>query len=282
MSEETTGRAGPAAPELGLDVAKAFDLRGRVAVVTGAASGIGRSAALLFAHAGADVVLGDRAEQALGETAAAIEAIGREAVARRVDVSHREEVDALVGAATEHFGRIDVMANVAGIIRNAPFVDVTEAELDELVAVNQKGVFFGCQAAARAMAARGGGSIVNIASAGMDAPAPGIAVYAMTKAAVAMMTRCLAIEMGPSGVRVNSVAPGFTDTGMTRRHWQDEQGNVNPAARDAIWGEMARRVPLGTIGTPEDIAYAMLYLASDASRFVTGQVLRPNGGVAML
>jgi 3-oxoacyl-[acyl-carrier protein] reductase len=161
------------------------------------------------------------------------------------------------------------------------FLDVTEEELDEVIGVNQKGVFFGCQAAARAMAERGGGSIINIASAGMDTPAPNIAVYAMTKAAVAMMTRSLAIEMGPQGVRVNTIAPGFTDTGMTQRHWIDEDGNRDVDARDAIWGQMAGMVPLGSIGKPEDIAFAMLYLASDASRFVTGQVVRPNGGVAM-
>lgn len=271
----------PRSPELSLDVAAAFDLSGRVAVVTGAASGIGRAAALLFASAGADVVVSDRAEAALEETATRVGQMGRKAIARVADVSSRVEVDGLVATAIDTFDRIDVMANVAGIISNAAFVDVTEAQLDEIITVNQKGVFFGCQAAARAMAERGGGSIINIASAGMDAPAPGIAAYAMTKAAVAMMTRVLALEMGSAGVRVNTVAPGFTDTGMTQRHWKDDEGRADEEARDAIWGQMADRVPLHTIGTPEDIAYAMLYLASDASRFVTGQVLRPNGGVAM-
>jgi 3-oxoacyl-[acyl-carrier protein] reductase len=173
------------------------------------------------------------------------------------------------------------MANVAGIMRSARFLDVTEEELDETIGVNQKGVFFGCQAAARAMAERGGGSIINIASAGMDMPAPNIAVYAMTKAAVAMMTRTLAFEMGSQGVRVNTVAPGYTDTGMTQRHWVGEDGKKNLEMRDTVWGQMADRVPLRSIGEPEDIAFALLYLASDASRFVTGQVLRPNGGVVM-
>ena len=263
------------------DVEHAFDLTGRVAVVTGAASGIGRAAALLFAKAGASLVVADRDQAALERTGSEIEALGRPVVPVRVDVSVRAEVEALVGAAVDGLGRIDVMANVAGIIRNQLFVDVSEAELDELIAVNQKGVFFGCQAAARAMGEQGAGSIINVASAGMDAPAPGISVYAMTKAAVAMMTRTLAIEMGPSGVRVNTVAPGFTDTGMTQRHWKDASGAEDTAARDALWEQMSARVPLATIGQPDDIAFAMLYLASDASRFVTGQVLRPNGGVAM-
>jgi 3-oxoacyl-[acyl-carrier protein] reductase len=263
------------------DISQAFDLTGRVAVVTGAASGIGRAASVLFVKAGASVVIADRLEEGLFETQSEISKLGGEAVPIVLDVSNRGEVEALVAAAVEGFGRIDVMANVAGIMRNAMFVDVTEEELDEVIGVNQKGVFFGCQAAARAMASRGGGSIINIASAGMDSPAPNISVYAMTKAAVAMMTRSLAIEMGPKGVRVNTVAPGFTDTGMTQRHWVDEDGSLDLDARDAMWGQMADRVPLGTIGEPEDIAMAMLYLASDASRFVTGQILRPNGGVAM-
>ena len=264
-----------------VDIAEAFSLSGRVAVVTGAASGIGRAASILFAKAGADLVIGDCSEKGLSETAAEIEEIGRAVAPVVLDVSVKREVEALVGTATERFGRIDVMANVAGIMRNALFVDVSEEDLDAVIGVNQKGVFFGCQAAAREMAARGGGSIINIASAGMDTPAPNISVYAMTKAAVAMMTRSLAIEMGEKGIRVNTIAPGFTDTGMTQRHWVAGDGTQDLVARDAIWGEMTGRVPLGTVGQPEDIAFAMLYLASDASRFVTGQVVRPNGGVAM-
>ncbi len=263
------------------DIARAFDLTDRAAVVTGAASGIGRAASILFAKAGANLVIADRESGALAETASEISKLGREVVPVVMDVSIRSEVEALVGTALDRFERLDVMANVAGIMRNAMFLDVTEEDLDAIIGVNQKGVFFGCQAAARAMAERGGGSIINIASAGMDSPAPDISVYAMTKAAVAMMTRSLAIEMGPQGVRVNTVAPGFIDTGMTQRHWIDGDGNQDLEARDTMWGQMSARVPLGSIGQPEDIAFAMLYLASDASRFVTGQVVRPNGGVAM-
>lgn len=263
------------------DIAKAFDLTDRVAVVTGAASGIGRAASILFAKAGAKLVIADRSRDALNETASAISKLAGEVVPVVMDVSRRSEVDALVATAIERFQRLDIMANVAGIMRNGMFLDVSEDVLDEVIGVNQKGVFFGCQAAARVMAKQGSGSIINIASAGMDMAAPDIAVYAMTKAAVAMMTRSLAIELGSKGVRVNTVAPGFTDTGMTQRSWIDEEGQRNLGARDAIWSAMLERVPLGAIGQPEDIAFAMLYLASDASRFVTGQVIRPNGGVVM-
>jgi 3-oxoacyl-[acyl-carrier protein] reductase len=263
------------------DIQNAFDLTDRVAVITGAASGIGRAASILFAKAGANLVIADRSEAGLSGTAAEVTKLGREVASVVMDVSIKRDVEALVATAIDRFDRLDIMANVAGILRNALFLDVTEEDLDEIIAVNQKGVFFGCQAAAKVMAERGGGSIINIASAGMDMAAPNIAVYAMTKAAVAMMTRSLAIEMGDKGIRVNTIAPGFTDTGMTQRHWTDDAGHQDIAARDAMWGQMAQMVPLGSIGQPEDIAYAMLYLVSDAARFVTGQVVRPNGGVVM-
>ena len=263
------------------DLERAFDLTDRVAVVTGAASGIGRAASIVFAKAGARLVIADQSKEGLAETAAEIEELGRPVLSLPTNVAVREEVESLVQSAVERFGAIDVMANVAGIIRNALVVDVPDDDLDTMIEVNQKGVFYGCAAAARVMAGQGRGSIINIASAGMDSPAPGISVYAMTKAAVAMLTRCLALEVGPSGVRVNTVAPGFTDTGMTQRHFIDEGGEVDTTARDEMWARMSGMTPLGLVGEPEDIALAMLYLASDASRYVTGQVLRPNGGVAM-
>jgi len=264
------------------ELIQAFALSQRVAVVTGAAGGIGRAAAITFAKAGADVVVADRAEAGLSETVDAITSQGGKALCVPTDVSERSEVEALVRCAVDHFGGLDVMANVAGIIRTAPFIEVGDEDLDEIIAVNQKGVFYGCATAARIMAERGRGSIINIASAGMDHPAPGLAVYAMTKAAVAMMSRTLAAEMGPHGVRVNTVAPGFVDSPMTQRHFTGDDGSVDTEARDAIWGQMSGMAALGTIGRPEDIALAMLYLASDASRYVTGQVIRPNGGVAMM
>ena len=259
----------------------AFSLTDRSAVVTGAGSGIGREAARVFSLAGARVAIGDLDESGLGDTAKEIERAGGEVVTRRVDVRRREDVEALVDAAVLGFGGIDVMANVAGIIRNRRVVDTDEAELDEVLSVNLKGVFFGCAAAARAMAASGGGSIINIASAGMDQPAEGLSAYAMSKAAVAMLTRTLAVEMGADGVRVNTIAPGFIDTSMTRRHFVDDAGRVDAKTRDALWSTMSSQSPLSRIGNVKDIAHAMRYLASDAAAFVTGQTLRPNGGVVM-
>lgn len=261
---------------------KAFDLSGRVAVVTGAGGGIGREAAVVFAAAGARVVIGDVKAEGLFETVPMIEAVGGRAIAVPTDVSRRSEVDALVQTAKEEFGSVDVMANVAGIIRNNLVVDTTEEELDAVIAVNLKGVYFGCAAAARVMIEQGRGSIVNVASTGMDMPVPTLSCYALTKAAVAMLTRTLATEVGPHGVRVNAIAPGFTDSPMTQRTWKADDGHVDESARDQLWATRSAQSPLNRIGTVRDQALQMLYLASDAASFVTGQVLRANGGVTML
>jgi 3-oxoacyl-[acyl-carrier protein] reductase len=261
---------------------RAFDLTGRVAVVTGAGGGIGREAAAVFAAAGARVVLGDVKTDELFETVRLIEAVGGRAIAVPTDVSRRAEIDALVQTARQEFGSVDVMANVAGIIRNNLVVDTTEEELNTVLAVNLKGVYFGCAAAARVMIEQGSGSIINVASTGMDMPVPTLSCYSLTKAAVAMLTRTLATEVGPHGVRVNGIAPGFTDSPMTQRTWKAADGHVDESARDQLWTVRAAQSPLHRIGTVRDQALQMLYLASDASAFVTGQVLRANGGVTMV
>ncbi len=258
------------------DVAAAFSLEGRTAVVTGAASGIGQAAALVYAKAGAKVVLADRDAGGLEETAAHIE----DRVVVPTDVSDRTSVEALAAAALQASGRIDVWANVAGIIRNAPIVDTTEEDLDAVIAVNLKGVFFGVAVAGRVMSAAGRGAIVNVASAGGEVPTPTIPVYGMTKAAVIHLTRTAATELAPAGVRANAVAPGFIDTPMTQRAFTAPDGTVDEALRTQVHAERGA-VPLGIVGQPSDIAWAMLYLAADASRFMTGQVMRPNGGVYM-
>jgi 3-oxoacyl-[acyl-carrier protein] reductase len=263
------------------DALRAFDLTGRVALVTGAASGIGRASAELLGAAGAAVLCADLDHDGALATAAQIEALGATALARRVDVTVAGEVDALVAEAVSALGQLDVMANIAGIILQAPVVEFEDDAFDRIMAVNLKGVFHGCRAAARVMSAQCSGSIVNMASAAIDTPSPGLAGYGMAKAAVVQLTRVLATEMGPLGVRVNAVAPGFVETAMTSRRFTATDGSVDETHRDAVLNAVSRSTPLRTVGRPEDIAHAVLYLASDASRFVTGQIMRPNGGVAM-
>ena len=259
----------------------AFDLTGRVALVTGAASGIGRASAERMAEAGATVVCADRDAEGATVTARQITGAGGQADSVSLDVTDAEEVEAVVQGAVDRHGRLDVMANVAGIIHTSTVLETQESDLDRLLAVNLKGVFFGCQSAGRVMVAQGSGSIVNMASAAIDQPAPRLAPYGMAKAALVQLTKVLATEIGPIGVRVNAVAPGYIVTGMTNRAWVAEDGTEDEEAKAAVTAQMAKGAPLRTVGEPDDIAYAVLYLASDASKFMTGQILRPNGGVAM-
>ncbi|MDA8357413.1 MAG: SDR family NAD(P)-dependent oxidoreductase [Actinomycetota bacterium] len=269
MTEDT--RSGPGA----------FDLSGRVAVVTGAGSGIGRASAGVLAAAGAAVWCADVREEAASRTAEAIADAGGTAVARGVDVSVAAEVDGLVAEAVECDGRLDVMCNVAGIMVDGPILELTEEDLDQVLAVNLKGVLYGCQAAGRVMIAQRSGSIINMSSTAALAPAPRIGAYAMTKAAVLQLTRTMAMEVGRKGVRVNAVAPGFVPTEMTSRYYRRPDGTIDEELREMVLAPMRKFAPLGRVGEPADIAHCVWYLASDASSFLTGQCISPNGGVAM-
>jgi 3-oxoacyl-[acyl-carrier protein] reductase len=211
-----------------------------------------------------------------------VRALPAEALALRVDVSCRAAVEALVASAVRSFERLDVMANVAGNGHESPLLDTAEADLDRVLAVNLKGVWFGCQAAGAVMARQGSGSIASIASSAAFEPYPTLGAYSVSKAGVVALTRVLAAELGRSGVRVNAIAPGMIDTPMAARAARRPDGTIDPARREAIVAWAKRRSPLGRAGRPEDVALAVLYLASDAARYVTGQVLHVNGGVPMV
>ncbi|KMS76095.1 3-oxoacyl-ACP reductase [Streptomyces viridochromogenes] len=250
--------------------AKAYDLTGRTAFVTGAASGIGRASAHLLAEAGAAVHCADRDAQGLHDTATLIKASGGTARTHHLDVTDREQLRQAVASCE----RLDVMAAVAGIMHSSPVLETRDEDLDRVLNVNFKGVLYACQEAARAMLTQGiRGSIITMASGAVDTGGPGLLCYGAAKAAVVQLTKTLATEMGPHGIRVNAVAPGWIRTPMTDRH--------DTAAQTQTEAFMARMSPLGRVGEPEDIAHAVLHLASDASSFTTGQILRPNGGVAM-
>ncbi|MEU3340968.1 SDR family NAD(P)-dependent oxidoreductase [Streptomyces sp. NPDC006668] len=249
---------------------KAYDLTGRTAFVTGAAGGIGRASAVLLAEAGATVHCADLDAQGLHETATLVKDAGGTAHTHHLDVTDREQL----GRAVASCERLDVMAAIAGIMHSSPVLETRDEDLDRVLDVNFKGVLYACQEAARAMLARKvRGSIVTMASGAVDTGRPGLLCYGVAKAAVVQLTRTLASEVGRHGIRVNAVAPGWTRTPMTDRHEAEAQ-----AQTEAM---MARLSPLARVGEPEDVAHAVLYLACDASSFVTGQILRPNGGVAM-
>ncbi|MGY5101996.1 SDR family NAD(P)-dependent oxidoreductase [Streptomyces sp. 900105245] len=248
----------------------AYDLSGRTAFVTGAAGGIGRASAVLLAEAGATVHCADRDPDGLHGTAALIKDRGGTAHPHVLDVTDR----ARLAEAVRSCGRLDVLAAIAGIMHSSPVLDTRDEDLDRVLEVNFKGVLYACQEAARLMLDRGTrGSIVTMASGAVDTGGAGLLCYGAAKAAVVQLTKTLATEMGPHGIRVNAIAPGWIRTPMTNRHDREAQAHTETV--------MARMAPLGRVGEPDDIAHAVLHLASDASAFTTGQILRPNGGVAM-
>jgi 3-oxoacyl-[acyl-carrier protein] reductase len=254
-----------------------FDLTGRQSLVTGAGSGIGRQTAIRLAAAGADVICADLDGKAAAATAALIDRDGKRASAVTLDVAQQEDVARVIGQGPP----LHVLCNVAGILTHASLEALTEDDLDRVLAVNLKGVLFCSQAAIAGMRDAGGGSIINLASAAIDSIAPNLAAYAMSKAAIAQLTRSMATEWATLRVRVNAVAPGFVDTSMTAHSYRDAEGRIDERKRDEYLTRMREFTPLGIAGEADDIANCIWFLASEASRYMTGQILRPNGGIAM-
>ena len=248
-----------------------FDLSGKVALVTGANTGIGQAIAIALAGAGADVAVAGRSDPA--ETVAAIAALGRKAVAIEADFSSTEPVARVIEEVLTAFGRLDVLVNNAGIIRRADATGVSESDWDAVVDTNLKTLFFLSQTAAHSMLKRGPegqscGKIINIASllsfqGGMRVPA-----YAAAKSGVAGLTKALANEWAARGLQVNAIAPGYIETNNTAPLRADELRNR----------QISERIPAGRWGRPDDIAGAAVFLASPASDYVTGHVLAVDGG----
>ncbi len=244
-------------------------LDGRVALVTGAARGIGRAAALALAHAGADVALGLRDVDADQGLAAEITALGRRALPLQMDVGSLEQVRAAVARADAELGSIDVLVNNAGASPENPAEDVREEDFDLTVRVNLKGTFFVSQAVGRLMIRRGFGRIVNIGSQAGLVALRAESVYCMTKAAISHLTRCLAVEWGRHGITVNCVAPTFIETPGT------EPALADPAFRAEVTENIAG---LHRIGAPMEVAGAVVFLASPAASLITGVTLPIDGG----
>jgi NAD(P)-dependent dehydrogenase (short-subunit alcohol dehydrogenase family) len=243
-------------------------LAGRTALVTGAGKGLGRAVALGFAAAGADVVLMARTLADLEAVAREVQALGRQALVAVADATDSRQVDAAVEQAVARFGRIDVLAHAAGGSLRKPSVEVTDEEWDAVIAANLSSTFKVCRAVGRHMLVQGGGSIINLSStAGMRGRA-GNAPYSAAKAAVINLSRALAMEWAPKGVRVNVLAPGRFLTPLTEAEMSVPEK----------YAAFVRQVPLGRIGKPEEIQDIAVWLASDASAYVTGSTITLDGG----
>jgi len=246
-----------------------LELTGKVALVTGGAQGIGKVVALLFAQNGADLVISDINLEKAEETAKEIESIGRKAMAIKVDVANFDDVNRMTQAVIERFGHIDILINNAGITRDKLILRMTEEDWDAVLNINLKGTFNCTKVVVRHMAKQRSGKIVNIASVVGEMGNAGQANYAASKAGVIGFTKTIAREFAQRGINVNAIAPGYIQTPMT------------DALPEKVKEELKRLIPMERLGQPEDVAQAVLFFVSEASSYITGQVLNVNGGIYM-
>jgi dehydrogenase/reductase SDR family protein 4 len=248
-----------------------FDVSGKVAIVTGGSRGIGRAIALGLANYGADVVVASRKQEDLDVVAREIRALGRKAVGTATHMRNREDIERLVQATLDEFGKIDILVNNAGTNPYfGPFLQMEERTWDQIMTVNLKAYYLLAQAASKGMMDRKSGNIINVASAGGKRASPGLGAYSISKAGVIMLTQVLAQELGPYGIRVNAIAPGIIQTRFAEALWSNE----------LILQRTKEQTPLGRIGQPEEMAGVCVWLASEASSFVAGQTIVLDGGAS--
>jgi NAD(P)-dependent dehydrogenase (short-subunit alcohol dehydrogenase family) len=248
-------------------------LSGRVAIVTGAASGIGRASAIAFAHEGARVLVVDIDGQGGEDTVARITDQGNEAFFARVDVSREAEVKRMTEDAVARWSKIDILFNNAGVVLVKPLEETTEEEWERVMSINVKAVFLAAKHVVPHMRRSGGGAILNTGSIASIAGQVGTPVYSASKGAIALLTKSLALDYGRDHIRVNCICPGITDTPMLREHMGQGPGG------EALIRMRLSRVPLGEILKPEDVARAALYLVSDDSAGITGVLHIVDGGL---
>ncbi len=248
-----------------------FNLNGKIAIVTGARRGMGRTHAIALSDAGAKVVVSDISQEDCQSVVEDIKERGGEAVAVKCDISKKEEVESMIKETKNAFGGIDILVNNAGIINFNDFLEITEEDWQKVIDINLKGYFLCTQAAAKEMKERGGGVVVNIGSVAMGQMGigfPNTAPYVSSKGGVAGMTEALAIDLAPHNIRINTIAPGMIETPMIDPVKEDKEGTA----------AMINRFPLKRIGRPEEISSVVLFLASDASSYMTGAVINVDGG----
>ena len=247
-----------------------FSLAGKVALVTGGKRGIGKSIALAFAEAGADVAICSRGVEdgELEAVASEIKNLGRRSLWFQADTSRKADVDKMVEKTVAELGTIDILVNNAGILVRSSLLDISEEDLDKLLGIDLKAYILCAQAAGRVMVKQKRGNIINISTQHAFKASPGFGPYGVVKAGVVMLTRVLARELSSHGIRANGIAPGLTRTEFSRLTWTNTK----------LLKEIEASLPLGRMGEPEDIAQAALFLASDVSSYVTGQTIIMEGG----
>ncbi len=246
-----------------------MSLQGKVALVTGSAQGIGKSIARALSEDGADCIISDVNLELAEKAAEEIRTFGRKAIALKANVADSDEVSAMIQTGIAELGKIDILVNNAGITRDGLLMRMKDEDWDQVLSINLKGAFLCCRAVARPMMKQRSGRIINIASIVGAMGNVGQANYVASKAGLIGLTKTVARELASRGVTCNAVAPGFIDTAMTRSLPED------------VKEDLSARIPMGKLGTPEDVAGAVRFLASDAAAYVTGQVIHVNGGMYM-
>ncbi|MCJ7774675.1 MAG: SDR family oxidoreductase [Desulfobacterales bacterium] len=254
-----------------------FSLEGKVALITGGSRGIGEATAIQMAKAGADIVVSSRKLPDLERVAAEVEKLGRKAMAVETHAGRMDQIQNLVDTVVKEFGRIDILVNNAGTTIGATALDIEEKAWDAVMNLNLKGVFFLSQAVARVMKDKGSGNIINVSSVNGYVTNPMTFVYSISKAALIMATKSMALEWAPHNIRVNAIAPGYIETKLLNATWY----HLSEEDKKAAKAESAGEIPLGRIGEPREIADVMIFLASKASSYVTGRTYIVDGGLLL-
>lgn len=249
-------------------VLEKFSLKGKTAIVIGASRGLGQGMAKALAEAGADLAIVARSASSLEKLAEEVKGRGQNCISLPTDISKPSEIQATVDQVIKVFGKIDILVNSQGTQVRKPALDMTEQDWEDLMAVNLKSVFFSCQTVGRQMTRQGKGKIINVASLTSVIGLPNISIYGASKGGVAQLTKALAVEWAPHHINVNAVLPGYYKTALTEELFKNEE--------KAKW--VLSRIPLGRTGLPEDLAGTVVFLSSEASDYITGQIIPVDGG----